>query len=107
MSDQAVVLFLILEIIAVLTGLVEVALLVDIWRDGKKMLHHEATIADFEKKVYELYVKYFEKRETEREARNEARRNARAAKKGRLASDSGTEQTDGASTSEPEAGVVS
>lgn len=59
----------------------EFVLLVLIWLDGRKMLTHEKAGAEYAKKTFELYVKYFEKKEIERAARNEARRRLRAEKK--------------------------
>lgn len=70
-----------LTFIGTILMVAELGILIVILLDGKKMLTHEATIAHFEEKVYDLYVKYFEKREMEREARNEARRKQRAAKR--------------------------
>jgi hypothetical protein len=56
-----------------LISILDLLLLVAIYLDGKKML-------GYDEKVYQLYVKYFERRDMERLARNEARRRQRAAK---------------------------
>ena len=62
-------------------AIADLILLVAIWFDGRKMLLHEKAGAEYAKKTFELYVKYFERKEIERSARNEARRRIRAAKK--------------------------